>query len=212
MITLTAQQAAIVDSNVKTDVSWLFEVDRTGNGLVDDYWSTKAKTYSAQAYTFKVIDFSPINLQRNRSEYGMQAPGKFNFTISNADTVLAPSDFAGGNVTVKLVIKAYVRKATVTVTGGTKPAAGATMTGVTSGKTAVLVSAPDAWTGAVSCYFVSQTGAFEAENVSFTGSGTGTIAANLTYAEEEILISSWNYAFGNVGSAYNFRKTWLRIL
>ena len=48
MRTLTAQQAAIIASEVKTEISWLFEVDRTGNGSVDDYWSTKAKTWLAQ--------------------------------------------------------------------------------------------------------------------------------------------------------------------
>ena len=206
MRTLTAQQAAIIASEVKTEISWLFEVDRTGNGSVDDYWSTKAKTWLAQPYTFAITDFSPLRTERNRSEYGISVPPAFNFTITNKATTLYPSDFAGGNVTVRRIIKSWVRKAAVTVTGGTKPAAGETMTGATSGKTAVLVSAPDTWTGAVSCYFVSQSGAFQAENVSFTGGGTGTIAVDLTYAEEEAEESVWAFDFVSVAPEYQTLK------
>ena len=202
MRTFNAQQSAIVASLIKTDISWLFEVDKDGDGDIDYYWSTKAKTWSLQAYTFAVTEFSPIKMERNRSEYGINAPPAFDFTITNEGTTLYPSDFTGGNVTVKLVVKSWVRKVTVTVTGETKPAAGAIMTGVTSGETAILVSAPDAWTGDVACYFTSQSGAFESENVTFTGGGTGTIAADLTYAQEEAEIATWNFDFISVAPKY----------
>jgi len=200
--TFNAQQSAIVASLIKTDISWLFEIDKDGDGDIDYYWSTKAKTWSTQAYTFAVTEFSPLKMERNRSEYGINAPPAFDFTISNEGTTLYPSDFTGGNVTVKLVVKSWVRKVTVTVTGGTIPAVGATMTGVTSGETAILVSAPDAWTGDVACYFTSQSGAFESENVSFTGGGTGTIAADLTYAQEEAEVATWNFDFISVAPKY----------
>jgi hypothetical protein len=350
MRTLTAQQTAIIAAENYTEKSWLFEIDRTGNGIADDYWSTKDKawdngltwnynndfnagwvagefnnwvkptitsdsvvapdgettadtivrshanassdgarisvvagqTYTASVwlkagtetvaniwfstglnnalvgqkvvelnidltagwvkysvtytvpssgvnqiefnvgflsgtvglgyyawgakiehnYTFAIMDFSPPRMERNRSEYGISAPPLFNFTVTNKATTLYPSDFAGGNVTLRRVIKAWVRMATVTVTGGTKPVAGETMTGVTSGKTAVVLGPPDTWAGAVSVYFVSQSGAFQAENVSFTGGGTGTIAADLTYAEEEAEESVWNFDFVSVAPEY----------
>lgn len=202
MRTFNAQQAAIVASLVKTEISWLFEVDKDGDGDIDYYWSTKAKTWGAQPYTYAVTEFSPIKMERNRSEYGINAPPAFDFTITNKGTTLYPSDFTGGNVTVKLVVKSWVRKVTVTVTGGTIPAAGATMTGATSGETAILVSSPDAWTGNVACYFVSQSGAFESENVSFTGGGTGTIITDLSYTQEEAEIATWNFDFISVAPKY----------
>ena len=68
----------------------------------------------------------------------------------------------------------------VTVTGGTMPVAGETMTSAL-GKTAILTRTPSSWVGAVTCYFYGKSGIFAAGNVSFTGSGTGTIAADLTY-------------------------------
>jgi len=113
MLSLDGTQQAIVDADNKDEVSWLFEVDRNGNGTVDYYWSTKAKTWSAQAYTFKVTDFSPISMKRNRSEDGIITPGEFSFTITNKDNALSPGDFSGGNVTVKLVIKAGADEAVI---------------------------------------------------------------------------------------------------
>ena len=103
---LTLLQSNLIDADVKTDVSWLFEVDATGNGSVDYYWSTKAKTWNGQAYTYKVMNFSPIRLERNRSEYGVTPPSTFSFTITNEDATLLTSDFSGGNVTVRCVVKA----------------------------------------------------------------------------------------------------------
>ena len=204
MRTLNAQQTAIIDSDTKTDVSWLFEIDRTGNASIDDYWSTKAKTWNAQPYTYKIMDFSPIQMERARSEYGVQAPSSFNFTVTNKASALTAADFAGGNVNVRLVVKAFVRKAVVTVTGGTKPTVGETMTGATSGETAVVLGPPDAWTGDVSVYFVSQSDAFhdDGEVVGFTGGGAGTIAVDLTWAQEEAEIILWNFDFVSVSPSY----------
>ncbi len=72
---------------------------------------------------------------------------------------------------VGIVPVAYVN---VTVTGGTKPVAGEIMTGLSSGKTAVLWTTPATWTGTITCYFSLTTG-FQTESVSFSGGGTGTI-------------------------------------
>ncbi len=105
---LTLLQTNILDANVKSDISWLFEIDRTGNGSVDDYWSTKAKTWNGQAYTFKIIEFSDIKIERGRAEYGIQAPSSFSFTLSNKNNTLRASAFTGGTVTLRIVVKADI--------------------------------------------------------------------------------------------------------
>ncbi|NIV12317.1 MAG: hypothetical protein GWN62_13895, partial [Aliifodinibius sp.] len=58
---LTEQQSNILDADVK-HVSWLFEVDVGNTGSVDYYWSTKAKTWGGQSYTFKIMDFSSLKI------------------------------------------------------------------------------------------------------------------------------------------------------
>jgi len=68
----------------------------------------------------------------------------------------------------------------VMVTGGTKPIAGATMTGVTSGKSAILLTTPAIWAGTITLYFRTKSGIFQSENVTFTGGGLGTIPGDLT--------------------------------
>ena len=113
MISLDETQQAIADATVKQEISWLFEVDKNGNSVVDYYWSTKAKTWSAQPYTFKIIDFPGVEMNRAQSESGIQVPSEFEFTISNKDNALSPSDFSGGNVTLRLVIKAGVNEAEI---------------------------------------------------------------------------------------------------
>lgn len=202
MRTLTAKQKAIVASNTKTDISWLFEIDRTGNGSVDDYWSTKAKTWNAQNYTFKVIDFSPIKMERNKSEFDILAPSSFSFTLTNKNGTLTPADFAGGNTNIRLIVKAWTRKITVTVATGTIPAAGETMTGDTSGAVATLLCSPDSWSGSVACYFSEQTGTFEEEDVTFSGGATGTIAEDITWEEDEDEILLWNFDFVGISPQY----------
>lgn len=102
--TFDATQTSIVGSDVKVDVSWLFEIDTDNDGTPEYYYSTKSKTFAAQPYTAKILDFSPITMRRGASESGIQAPSKFSFSISNASNALNASDFEGANVTVKLVI------------------------------------------------------------------------------------------------------------
>ena len=103
---LTKLQSNILDANNKLDISWLFEIDKDGDGDIDYYWSTKAKTWNGQVYTYKVMDFSPIQIERGRSEFGIQAPSTFSFTITNSGTSLRFSDFSSASVTVRLIVKA----------------------------------------------------------------------------------------------------------
>ena len=88
MITFGANQTAIAANAIKKEVSWLFQMDRNGNGAVDDYWSTKVKSWDGDDYTFKITDFSNIQMNRAQSESGIQAPSEFEFTISNANNTL----------------------------------------------------------------------------------------------------------------------------
>lgn len=103
---ITLLQSNILDANVKTDISWLFEIDVGKTGVVTFYWSTKDKTWNGQAYTFKVLDFSDINIERGREELGVQAPSSLSFTTTNPSSALRPSDFANSRVTIRLVVKA----------------------------------------------------------------------------------------------------------
>ena len=64
MLSLDGTQTAIVAATNKDEVSWLFEVDANGNGSVDYRWSTKAKSWGGNSYTFKVIEFTPPRMQR----------------------------------------------------------------------------------------------------------------------------------------------------
>jgi len=105
MRTFDATQTAIIASDAIPEISWLFEIDKDGDGDIDYYWSNKSKVWNGNTYDFCITDFSPIRMERNRSEYGINAPPAFNFTISNPSTVLYPSDFSGGNATVRLIMK-----------------------------------------------------------------------------------------------------------
>lgn len=89
-----------------------------------NYWSTKAKAEETgamvwdsgnewepynhwdkedgRAWTFKILDFNGIELQRTASEEGILAPNSLEFSISNAGNSLTPSDFNGGKVVLSL--------------------------------------------------------------------------------------------------------------
>lgn len=102
--TFDATQTSIVASDVKVEISWLFEIDTDNDGTPEYYYSTKAKTYAAQPYTAKIMEFKGITMQRNTSEAGISAPNKLNFSVSNASNTLNASSFEGADVTVKLVM------------------------------------------------------------------------------------------------------------
>lgn len=105
---LTPFQKNVLDADVKTEISWLFDVDKNGNGVIDYYWSTKDKSWDGDTYTFKIVNFTPINMQRGRADSGLQAPSAFTFTVSNKNNTLLPTDFDGGEVVLRLVIKAQL--------------------------------------------------------------------------------------------------------
>lgn len=124
MLSLTAEQQAIIDSPVKA-VSWLFDV--VDKNLSVHRWSTKrayaggiggvvTDTASAGAYTdttqagvlaemvydFKIINFSGVSLSRPRTESGIMPPAELSFSAINKDNVFSADDFEGGYVTLSL--------------------------------------------------------------------------------------------------------------
>jgi hypothetical protein len=113
MLSLNATQLAIVAADNKDDISWLFQIDRTGNDVINDYWSTKVKTWDGHNYTFKVIDFSDIEMNRAQSESGIQAPSEFTFTITNKDNALTTEDFSSARINLLLVVKAGANEAEI---------------------------------------------------------------------------------------------------
>ena len=74
------------------------------------------------------------------------------------------------------IVPLYYLDITVTGDPDKKPLAGELMTGSAHGYTANIWIAPATWTGVVRCYFYNvSSAAFTAENVSFSGGGTGTV-------------------------------------
>ncbi len=104
MLSLNATQQAVVASARKPEISWLFEIDTDNDGTPDYRYSTKAKSFGGNSYTFKVLKFTPIGTQRSSSERGLVIPNKFTFTIDNGDGALTPSNFNGAAVKIRLII------------------------------------------------------------------------------------------------------------
>ena len=101
MLATTATQDTIIASNYKS-VSWLFDI--TDKNDVSYNWSTKAYTFDGTNYTFKIINFRGVTLNRATSEMGIQSPSGFSFGISNKDNTISASDLAGGTVLLRLAI------------------------------------------------------------------------------------------------------------
>jgi len=109
MLSYDATQNTIAASDHKK-ISWLFKVvDRAGPTTY--YWSTIARSYGGNSYTYKIIpeSFRGVNLVRGKSELGIQAPNDITFSVTNSGDALTASNFepsggSYGNVTVYLVM------------------------------------------------------------------------------------------------------------
>lgn len=110
MRTLNATQAAILAS-VNKEISWLLKVDVGSTGSIDYYWSTKAKTWDGNNYTFKVVDFSPLPLLKGNPQENISPESKWDVRLSFKDSFIDAnyaSNFEGSTVTVLCVIKGYL--------------------------------------------------------------------------------------------------------
>lgn len=108
---LTLQQKNLLNANVK-QATWLFEVDQNNNGNIDYFWSTQAYTFDGQAYTFKIISFSPITLNMGSPESSIIPPCHITVQLSFKDNEvdgLYASDFEGASFTIRLIVKADLR-------------------------------------------------------------------------------------------------------
>lgn len=103
MLTFDATQQSILSSDSLT-VSWLFHVTTTG--AVDYYWSTQARSWDGDDYSFMVDPdtFDGVSLRRPRAEEGIVAPNRLTFDVFNAGHTLTPGDFDGADVLVMLVL------------------------------------------------------------------------------------------------------------
>lgn len=99
MITFDANQQRVVDSTY-LEVDWLFKI--TDSNSVIYYWSTKKTSVVRQTYTYRIIDFRGITINRRNSGSGIQSPGYLTFTASNKNNSLTASDFIGGIVELTL--------------------------------------------------------------------------------------------------------------
>ena len=102
MLILNATKRAIVASDYKL-ISWLYDVE----GLVSYNWSTITRTYDGTDYTAKIFPESidtVVELERAKSELGIQAPNEISFVADNAGNTLVASDFLNKTVTLYQVI------------------------------------------------------------------------------------------------------------
>jgi len=119
-ITLNTYQQTLVDSTTKK-ATWLFYVIDTNEVVYE--WSTKTEsvilgsdwddpttiTWDADwidetTYTFKILSFSGITMNRPKSEYSIISPSDVTFGVSNIGHALDPADFVGGKVWISLYL------------------------------------------------------------------------------------------------------------
>lgn len=105
MIDLDATQQSIAESESKFS-TWLFTVTDGTVAPTTYYWSTKAVTWDAQPYTFKVLpeSFADVHMARAGSELGLQAPTTTRFDVSNSGATLSAMDFVDGTVLLQWVV------------------------------------------------------------------------------------------------------------
>ncbi len=103
MRTFDATQAAIVAASPQK-VSWLFTVVSTNPTTYR--WATLARSFGGNAYAFKVKPetFSGIQLNRAKSEAGLQVANTVTFDVIDSGNALTASDFPGGTATIDLVM------------------------------------------------------------------------------------------------------------
>jgi hypothetical protein len=104
MLSLNATQLAIVASTAKK-VTFLFDIDLTGDGSVDYYYGFEPKTWNAHSYIFKVIGFDPITLSKGSPESGILTPSTTTIKLTNKDNTLVASTFEGATITVRCIMQ-----------------------------------------------------------------------------------------------------------
>ena len=112
MITFDATQQTIV-SAVSKKIFWGFTVVTTG--ATTYRWSTVTRSYGGNAYTFRIIpdSFNGVELNRNQSEMGLQAPNELTFLVTNPANTLTATDFTDADLLLQLVMSDYTNEAVI---------------------------------------------------------------------------------------------------
>jgi len=125
MLSLTDSQLELLQNSYKS-IIWLFDVtDKNSNTY---HWSTRDYTYNSTSYSFNIVEFSGISLNRSRSEENVIAPSEVRIEIGNVGNTYSADDFTNGEVLISLlvddtliakwkfnIIKAYGRYQTITL-------------------------------------------------------------------------------------------------
>ena len=103
---LDATQLALLNSDKKTNISWLFQITLAGSGSPDYYWSTETRSWDGHDYTYKINDFSNISMDGGNEAYGIHSPANVNIKINNPSNTYIPSDFKNASIKIMLIIQA----------------------------------------------------------------------------------------------------------
>ena len=101
MRSLTDSQSNLLSKTYKS-VIWLFDITDANSNTY--YWSTREYTYNSTTYSFNIVGFTGITLNRDQSEAGIIAPSEVKIEIGNKDNTYTPDDFADGSVLIYLLI------------------------------------------------------------------------------------------------------------
>lgn len=104
MLSLNATQQAIVAATSKK-VIWLVEID-TNNDGTPEYRYTGETISSYPSYLPKLLDFTPITVQKPSPESNIIPVSKTTIRISNKDNTIDPSTLEGADVKIRLVMQA----------------------------------------------------------------------------------------------------------
>jgi len=101
MLSLTDSQLELLQNTYKS-IIWLFDVTDKNNNAY--YWSTRDYTYDSTSYTFNIVEFSGISLNRSRSEENIIAPSEVRIKIGNVGNTYSADDFTNGEVLISLIV------------------------------------------------------------------------------------------------------------
>jgi len=98
---LTDLQSNLLSKAYKSAI-WLFDITDANSNTY--YWSTREYTYNSTTYSFNIVDFPGITLNRDQSEAGIIAPNEVKIEIGNKDNTYTADDFVDGSVLIYLLI------------------------------------------------------------------------------------------------------------
>lgn len=98
---LTDLQTNLLSKAYKSAI-WLFDITDANSNTY--HWSTREYIYNSTTYSFNIVDFPGIILNRDQSEAGIIAPNEVKIEIGNKDNTYTADDFVDGSVLIYLLI------------------------------------------------------------------------------------------------------------